>query len=180
MASATLIPMVEYLNTSYRPDREYIDGELRERNVGKWDHARVQYLLAFWFGKHETLWDVVGSTEQRMQVSPTRIRIPDVVVLRSQEPPDVLIDPPLLVIEILSPDDSYSDTEERAADYWAMGVETVWIIDPKTRSGRMCSGDEWVRAQRLEVAGTPIYVELDELFGQLQRQVETTTSEGTK
>ena len=26
----------EYLNTSYSPDREYIDGELVERNVGKW------------------------------------------------------------------------------------------------------------------------------------------------
>lgn len=172
MASATLISVAEYLNTSYRPDREYIEGEIRERNVGKWDHARVQYLLAQWFGNHEAQWGVIGSTEQRMQVSSTRIRIPDLVVLRSQEPPDVLIDPPLLVIEILSPDDTYSDTEERARDYWNMGVETVWIIDPKTRSGRMCSGTEWVRAQRLVVAGTPIFVELDELFGQLQKQAD--------
>jgi len=29
---------------------------------------------------------------------------------------------PLLVIEILSPDDTYSDTQERAQDYRAMGV----------------------------------------------------------
>lgn len=169
MASATLLGIDEYLNTSYRPDREYIDGELRERNVGKWNHARVQYLLAAWFASHEAEWNVVGSTEQRMQVSPTRIRIPDVVVLRSQEPPDVLIEPPLLVIEILSPDDTYSDTEERAQDYRKMGVETVWIIDPKTRCGRMCSGTEWVRAERLVVAGTPVYVELEELFDKLPR-----------
>jgi hypothetical protein len=27
-----------------------------------------------------------------------------------------------------------------------MGVETVWIVDPKTRSGRMCLGSEWVEA----------------------------------
>lgn len=172
MASATLISVAEYLNTSYRPDREYIDGEVRERNVGKWHHARVQYLLAAWFGRHESEWNVIGSTEQRMQVSQSRIRIPDVVVLRSHEPPDVLVEPPLLVIEILSPDDTYSDTEERARDYWAMGVETVWIVDPKTRSGRMCSGTDWVRAQRLEVVGTPIYVELEELFGQLQKQAD--------
>jgi Uma2 family endonuclease len=170
MASATLIPVAEYLNTSYRPDREYIDGEIRERNVGKWDHARVQYLLALWFGNHESEWQIIGSTEQRMQVSPTRIRIPDVVVLTAQEPPEVLTEPPLLVIEVLSPDDTYSDTEERAADYWAMGVEVVWIIDPKTRSGRMCSGTEWVKAERLVVAGTPIYVDLADLFGKLQTQ----------
>ena len=56
MAPATLLDINEYLSSSYRPDREYIDGELRERNVGKWDHARVQYLLAGWFLKHESLW----------------------------------------------------------------------------------------------------------------------------
>ena len=31
-----------------------------------------------------------------------------------------------------------------------MGVETVWIIDPKTRSGRMCFDVEWVESERLE------------------------------
>jgi hypothetical protein len=49
-----------------------------------------------------------------------------------------------------------------------MGVETVWIIDPKTRSGRMCSGMDWVGSRRLEVRGTAIYVELDELFLKLE------------
>ncbi len=42
MATATFLSLGEYLQTTYRPDREYIDGELKERNVGKWDHARVQ------------------------------------------------------------------------------------------------------------------------------------------
>jgi hypothetical protein len=50
-----------------------------------------------------------------------------------------------------------------------MGVETVWIVDPKTRSGRMCSGNEWVAAERLEVAGTPIFVHLGGLFERLDR-----------
>ncbi len=82
MASVTLIPVAEYLNTSYRPDREYIDGELRERNAGKWEHARIRWLLAGWFLQHEQEWNIIGSTEQRTRVSSTRIRIPDVVVLR--------------------------------------------------------------------------------------------------
>ncbi len=79
MASATQITVSEYLDTIYHPDREYVDGELRERNVGKWEHARVQWLLAGWFVKHESAWNVIGSTEQRMRISPTRIRIPDLV-----------------------------------------------------------------------------------------------------
>lgn len=52
-------------------------------------------------------------------------------------------------------------------DYRQMGVETVWIIDPKTRTGRVCSGPEWVAAERLEVHGTPLYVDLPEIFLQL-------------
>ena len=167
MATALHIPLNEYLGISYRPDREYVDGEIRERNVGKWEHARLQWLLALWFGSHEKQWGITGSTEQRVRVSESRVRIPDLVVLTAGAQPDVLTEPPLLVIEILSPEDSYSDTQDRAQDYRAMGVETVWIIDPKTRSGRMCSRTEWVEASRLEVKGTPLYVNLPEIFNQM-------------
>jgi hypothetical protein len=66
MATEIHIPLAEYLETSYRPDREYIDGEVRERNAGKWEHARVQWLLAHWFGSHEKEWGIAGSVEQRV------------------------------------------------------------------------------------------------------------------
>jgi Uma2 family endonuclease len=167
MATTTHIPLSHYLETSYRPDCEYVDGEVRERNVGKFEHARVQALLTIWFGSHEREWNVIVITEQRVQVSPSRVRIPDVAVLHAGPQPDVLTEPPLLVIEILSPDDSDSDTQERAQDYARMGVATVWIIDPRTRTGRMCSGSDWVEAARLEVAGTPLYVELGPIFSQI-------------
>lgn len=164
MATATTLSIAEYLETNYRPDREFVDGELRERNVGKWEHARVQWLLAGWFLNHEMQWGVIGSTEQRVQVSKSRVRIPDLVVLRPGPQPDILVEPPLLVIEILSPDDSYSDTQERAQDYLTMGVPTLWIIDPKTRTGRMCSGADWIAADRLEVPGTDLHVNLPAIF----------------
>jgi Uma2 family endonuclease len=167
MSTILHIPLREYLGTSYRPDREYVDGEIRERNVGKYEHARVKALLAAWFNRHEKAWGAQVVTEQRVQVSPTRVRIPDVALLTLGSQPDVIIDPPLLVIEIMSPDDTYSDTQERAQDYRKMGVETVWIIDPKTRSGRMCSGAEWVESARLEVKRTPLYVNLPDIFSQL-------------
>lgn len=167
MATILQIPLSEYLGTSYRPDREYVDGEIRERNVGKYEHARVQALLAKWFGNHEQEWGIQVVTGQRVQVSPTRVRIPDVAVLPLSAQPDVIIAPPLLIIEILSPDDSYSDMQERAQDYRAMGVEIIWIIDPKTRTGRMCSGAEWVESSRLTVKKTPLYVNLPEIFSQL-------------
>ena len=45
MASATLIPVREYLNTSYRPDCDFLDGELKERNGGEQPHASIQAIL---------------------------------------------------------------------------------------------------------------------------------------
>jgi Uma2 family endonuclease len=170
MAAATLISLEEYMATSYRPDREYIDGEVRERNMGKWDHARLQALLAAWFESQEPAWGVLVATEWRTRVAATRVRIPDVVLVADEEQPDVLTDPPVLIVEILSPDDSYSDTQERAADYRRMGVHTIWIIDPKTRTGRYCIGDVWTAAERLIVPTTPIHVELNSLFERLDRK----------
>jgi Uma2 family endonuclease len=167
MSAGVYIPIDQYLVTSYRPDREFVDGEVRERNVGRYQHSRAQALLAAWIASREREWGVVGGIAARVRVAENRVRVPDLVVLTAGPQPDVLTDPPLLVIEILSPDDTYSDTQERAQDYRAMGVGTVWIVDPKTRSGRMCSGAEWVEAGRLEVKGTPLFVELAEIFSQL-------------
>ncbi len=40
MPAAIAIPLSEYLGTSYRPDCDYLEGELLERNVGELDHSR--------------------------------------------------------------------------------------------------------------------------------------------
>jgi Uma2 family endonuclease len=167
MASTLQVAIGEYLKATYRPDREYIDGEIRERRVGKWEHARLQALLAIWFGGHEEAWGVQVATEWRIRVSQTRIRIPDLVAVGREPQAAVLTSPPVLVVEILSPDDSYADLQDRCRDYRLMGVPTVWIIDPTTRSARMCSGDTWTETRRLTAPGTDIYVDVDELFARL-------------
>jgi Uma2 family endonuclease len=165
MATAALIPLSQYLKTSYHPDREYLDGEVRERNMGKWEHARVQAALAAWFWTHESTWGVMVATEWRTQVSATRVRIPDVVVLAANSrQTDVLSQPPLLVIEILSPEDTFAETQRRAEDYQRMGADTLWIIDPQTRTAKVCTRLTWTAATRLTVAGSEVYVEIEHLF----------------
>ncbi len=157
----------QYLESDFRPDREYIDGQIRDRNLGKAEHARLQALLAAWFVGHEDVWGIKAGTEWRVRVAPDRVRVPDLAVLYSKPLPEGLFEPPLLVVEILSSDDSYSDTQDRARDYLKMGVESVWIVDPTTRSGRVCWGREWVESHRLEVKGTPLYVDLPGLFNRI-------------
>jgi Uma2 family endonuclease len=170
MAASTQISLSEYLRTTYHPDREYVDGELQERNVGKTDHARVQALLAMWFGAHEVEWDALVTTEQRVKVAAGRIRIPDVTLVRPGAlNEDVLSAPPLCVIEILSPDDTYSRTWEKAQDYRKMGVENIWLIDPGTRSGQASTANGWRETMEFEIPGTPVQLSLLDIFDKLDR-----------
>jgi Uma2 family endonuclease len=167
MATAAHISLLEYMQAHYRPDREFVDGELLERNVGKWEHARIQALLASWFHSQEKTWSVKVATEQRVQVSSTRVRIPDVMLVPRGPQPEIIVDPPILIVEILSPDDTYTDTQIRSADYLDMGASAVWIIDPGSRTGRQCVGSSWVARERLEVPGTAIWINLLQLFSDL-------------
>jgi Uma2 family endonuclease len=177
MPVQTQIPIEVYLNTSYEPDCDFVDGELQERDVGKTDHARIQALLASLFGAMEDKWDVLVLTEQRVQISPTRIRIPDITVVSPGAlDEDVLTRPPLICIEILSPEDRYSRTRERALDYRRMGVENIWLIDPTTRSGQMAAPAEskpgWLDTMQLFVNGSPILIDQNDLFARLDRSRE--------
>ncbi len=168
MAASVQIHLVDYLNTDYRPDREYIDGELWERNVGKFEHSRIQALLTIWFGTRECSTGLMVVTEQRVQVSPTRVRIPDVAMVPIGAHPEVLLDPPALVIEVLSSDDSYAETQRQTEDYVRMGVEHLWIVDPTGRSGQMLVGDTWIETMHL-TAGESISLDLAPLFDSMQR-----------
>src|SRR5271157_1579799 len=85
MSSATLISVQEYLATGYRPDRDFIDGELQERNLGELEHSLLQTAIGAWFWTRQKEWNVVPVVEQRVQVAPTRFRVPDVTVLRPDQ-----------------------------------------------------------------------------------------------
>src|SRR5947209_1116935 len=84
--SHTLIPVNEYLQTAYRPDCDYVDGELVERIVGEKDHSKVQREILFYLHERRELWNIFAIQEQRLQVSRTRYRVPDVCVIVGPEP----------------------------------------------------------------------------------------------
>jgi Uma2 family endonuclease len=134
MAHTTLVSVSEYLATTYRPDQDYLDGELQERNVGEQAHSRLQTLLAAYLVAREAQFRIRVLVEQRVQVSPTRFRVPDICVLLDSDPEDPIVrKPPLLCIEVLSKDDTVSDLNERIADFFRLGVRCVWVIDPLRR-----------------------------------------------
>jgi Uma2 family endonuclease len=176
--SSTLLSIDEYLNTSYHPDADYVDGEIEERNVGKYSHGKIQGLISYIFTQNKAAWGTDAIVEQRIRVSATRVRICDVAVLRAEAPyEEVTTAPPLLCIEILSPEDRISRAETVLADYFAMGVKNIWLIEPIRRDAFTYDGLALRVADptQLTVSGTPVHVDLSEIFADLDKKMNPGT-----
>ena len=165
-----LLTMEEYLHTSYRPDCDFVDDHVEERNVGELEHGLLQMEFGFWFRSHKE-WKVRAVSEFRTRVSEKRVRIPDVAVVREDEAlrERVRVTPPLIAIEILSSEDRMPQVLLRLKDFLDMGVVHVWVFDPQERVAYTYTRDglKLVESGRLKVPETPIYVDLGELFSAL-------------
>jgi Uma2 family endonuclease len=162
MATTTGISIEQYLNTSYTPDCEYIQGELREKPMVGVPHGELQVILGVWFRTHRREWHIRVAVEARTRISEDRVRLPDVVVFpETVRSTAVLESPPLIAIEVLSPDDRFQDLQQRAHDLQSMGTENIWLIDPAERTIRVWDGLTWqpFQGDKLQAAGTDAYLD---------------------
>jgi Uma2 family endonuclease len=167
MAARTLISVEEYLATSYRPDCDYVDGEVVERNLGTRDHGWLQTAVAAYFFSRRRQWNITVITELRIRVKPTRFRIPDVCVILGDTDEQVLTKPPFICIEVLSPKDRMKRVQERITDYLEMGVPYVWVLDPETKQAYTATPAEGLREVRtgiLKTENPTLEVPLSEIF----------------
>jgi Uma2 family endonuclease len=174
LLSPVLLSIDEYLNTSYKPDVDFVDGEIEERNVGTYDHAKIQLLIATLFEINGEAWQTDAVVEQRIRVSPTRVRICDVAILRADTPhEDVTATPPLICIEILSPKDRLPRAKVVLSDYLAMGVPNLWLIDPIRRIAYTfdATGLHLADTTSLTVPNTPIHLDLTAFFDRLDKKL---------
>jgi Uma2 family endonuclease len=166
------ISVEQYLSTVYEHDCEFVDGVIEERDLGEFDHAFLQGILAAIFNNHRAEWGILCLPEQRVQTQQYHFRVPDVTILRSGTPRErILTHPPLLVIEIQSPEDTLRRTTAKAAEYLAFGIEHVWVIDPNARVAYRGTADglELLRSGELEIPASPIRIALADLFAELDR-----------
>ena len=162
------VSVEEYLRTSFSDgDREYVDGRIIQRNLGERDHSRVQRkVIGFFIAREQTL-GTYCFPEQRVQVKPTRFRVPDICVYIGAEPAEqVFRTPPFLAVEILSKDDRAGDVAEKIKDYLDFGVRFVWIIDPAKGTGRVhtAAGSRPVEGNALWTQDPNMRLPLDSLF----------------
>lgn len=159
-----LVPVEEYLSTSYDPDREYVDGRLIERNVGELDHSFVQgfiYSALSMRGLH-------AFVELRTQIRARQFRVPDVLATLQMPKSRFVTEPPYIVVEILSPDDRASEMADKIDDYLDLGVPNIWVVEPRKRRitvhGRGTARD---CGDSVETTDGKISIPLTEIFGQM-------------
>jgi Uma2 family endonuclease len=97
-----------------------------------------------------------------MRLAADLYRIPDLAVFagsRPQEP--VPSRPPLVVIEIISPDDRYSQVLEKLAEYEEWGVPHIWVVDPHRRTLATYESGALFRVDKLTLPGYPLELSSD-------------------
>ena len=162
-----------YLQTDFRPDCDYVDGEILERNVGEREHSFLQLKIAMLISQHEQEWRVAVYPEHRVQVERNRFRIADIAGISAQDPFEKIIThPPILCVEIMSSEDRWARITERFEDYRRMGVLSLWAVDPIDSKAWMWSKStpEWTEAALLEVPGTSIRIDLAPVFAELAQR----------
>lgn len=133
MGVKTALSEEQYLRTSFPDlDKEYRDGEFVERTLPNSRHGKTQGRLFKLFDVHQEANPVFACVETRMKIRPGLYRIPDVAVFLA-EPELVPETPPLVAIEVLSPDDRLMEVREKLEEYTAWGVQYVWLVDPHAK-----------------------------------------------
>jgi Uma2 family endonuclease len=139
MGAKTAVSVEQYLKTSFPDlDREYRDGELVERTLPTFLHGKTQLHLGTLFAAARKQFPLHACVETRMRVRPNLYLIPDVAVFYPDAPAEVPDSPPLVAIEILSPDDRLNAVREKLEEYRAWGVRHVWLVDPDSKRMYTC------------------------------------------
>src|ERR1035437_9886373 len=77
----TFVPLEVYLNSSFEPDAEYVDGVIEERLMVQQNHSSLQHAINLWFAPHTKESEIRVHPELRLQVSQSHYRVPDVTIL---------------------------------------------------------------------------------------------------
>ncbi len=153
----------EYLTTSYHPDCEFQDGILIQRNVGEREHSWLQAAIASYFFHRRKLWNIEVFTEPRHRIREGRYMLPDVCVVRRPVPDEkIFTRPPLIWIEILSPEDRPIRVNQKVRELLEFGVPNIWVIDPETLESEVhtSQGSLTPEDRILRVSDTPIEIPL--------------------
>lgn len=166
MATTVHVPIEQYFETIDRkPTTEYVGGELVQRALPSYTHGKTQVSFATVFRNAGRRHPLFACTETHMRIGPTTVRIPDVAVFVGAEPAEPIPSEPAgVVVEILSPSDSWSDVMSRFRELHEWGVRHIWLADPEARAFYVYDGGDVKLAQKLELPEYGVSIGPDDVF----------------
>lgn len=166
MSTATQVSLEQYLRSNSKPECEFIDGVALAKPMGTWEHMRMERRLERLLETYESRG--LGEAVHELSVRKGNdIRIPDLafVPAGARVEDGILLDPPLLCVEVLSPSQRQSELFAKCEVYHSWGVRYCWVIDPISKiaweyhndspvrtaeaAGRLCAGEISVAVQDL-------------------------------
>jgi Uma2 family endonuclease len=160
MATKALITAEQYLSTHFEREPELVHGELAERPLPTRSHGRTQQRLA-------VLLDHAGycCTEVRMRLAEDLYRIPDIAVFEGQGPAEEIpVAPPMLIVEISSPDDRFNDLMKKCEEYRAWGVQHIWLVEPELKRCHVYDNGSLTEVSRFTLPEFSLEIPASELF----------------
>ncbi len=161
---------------------ELIDGEVHEYMPTNPRHAKVVSRTTIYLGRYayeNGLGDVLtGEPGYIIRSGESEsVRAPDVAFIRKERIPEegwgegfcTVI--PDLVVEVISPSDSYPQLRQKIDQWLSAGVQVVWVIDPERRVVEIWRPDGTVKELKENdtLTGAPVLPEFQvavkELFG---------------
>ena len=141
----------EYLNYENEDNKyELFDGELILMNPPTGFHAliinKLTKIIEAEINRLKLDWYALQGIGVRTGIR--RSRLPDLTIIKKQQLDEILNvsaileSPPLLVIEIVSPESEIRDYRYKRTEYSAMGIAEYWIIDPNREKITVLNLDE--------------------------------------
>lgn len=149
-AKDTLTPE-QFLRLPDADQYELVDGKLVERHRGwesSWVATQLLFFLTDYCRKNAAGW--ANGSEAIYQCFPQRpnkVRRPDASFIRhgrfenEQFPQGICTLAPDLAVEVISPNDTAYEIDEKVEEYLAAGVRLVWVVNPHTRTARVHRAD---------------------------------------
>ncbi len=122
---------------------ELVRGQLREVPMAGWRHGWIEVNIIVVLANDRVARTVgrtvSGDTAFVLARDPDTVRVPDVAFVRHERLPPPLVSgraalAPDLAVEIRSPNDRPGEVQQKVADYFAAGVQLVWLVDPDAQT----------------------------------------------
>lgn len=120
---------------------ELVNGQIVLMDYTGDEHGIIESELSRYLGNFTATrklgWVLVGEVGLYTRYAPDTVRGVDVIFISRQRlsapKGKALQVAPELVVEIISPNDRWSELRTKIAEYFAIGVERVWIVEPEKK-----------------------------------------------